>query len=45
MFEGIKVVEKLISNIYEKPDDMILARYPLSKNKQGHFYIENLKTK
>ena len=40
MFEGIKVVEKFISNIYEKTDDMTFARYPISKNKQGHFYIE-----
>lgn len=40
MFEGIKVVEKFISNIYEKTDDMTFARYPLAKNKQGHFYIE-----
>ena len=40
MFEGIKVVEKFISNIYEKTDDMTFARYPLAKNKQCHFYIE-----
>lgn len=40
IFEGIKVVEKFISNIYEKTDDMTFARYPLAKNKQGHFYIE-----
>lgn len=40
MFEGIKVVEKFISNIYEKTDDMTFVRYPLAKNKQGHFYIE-----
>ena len=40
MFEGIKVVEKFIFNIYEKTDDMTFARYPLAKNKQGHFYIE-----
>ena len=40
MFECIKVVEKFISNIYEKTDDMTFARYPLAKNKQGHFYIE-----
>lgn len=40
MFEVIKVVEKFISNIYEKTDDMTFARYPLAKNKQGHFYIE-----
>ena len=42
MFEGIKVVEKFISNIYEKTDDMTFARYPLAKNKQGHFYIETV---
>ena len=40
MFEGIKVVEKFISNIYEKTDDMTFVRYPVAKNKQGHFYIE-----
>ena len=40
MFEGIKVVERFIDNIYEKTNDMTFARYPLAKNKQGHFYIE-----
>lgn len=40
MFQGIKVVEKFIDNIYEKTDDMTFARYPLAKNKQGHFYIQ-----
>ncbi|MCP1101018.1 hypothetical protein M2454_000239 [Aequitasia blattaphilus] len=40
MFLGIKVVEKFIDNIYEKTDDMTFARYPLAKNKQGHFYIQ-----
>ena len=40
MFEGIKVVEKFISNIYEKTDDMTFVRYPVAKNKQGHFSIE-----
>lgn len=40
MFQGLKVVEKFIDNIYEKTDDMTFARYPLAKNGQGHFYIE-----
>ena len=40
MFQGIKVVEKFIANIYEKTDDMTFARYPLDKNSQGHFYIQ-----
>lgn len=40
MFLGIKVVGKFIENIYEKTDDMTFARYPLTKNKQGHFYIQ-----
>lgn len=40
MFQGIKVVDKFIANIYEKTDDMTFARYPLAKNKQGHFYIQ-----
>lgn len=39
MFQGIKVVGKFIENIYQKTDDMTFARYPLAKDKQGHFYI------
>lgn len=40
MFQAIKVVEKFIENIYQKTDDMTFARYPLAKDKQGHFYID-----
>ena len=40
MFQGIKVVGKFIDNIYAKTDDMTFARYPLAKDKQGHFYID-----
>ena len=40
MFRGIKVVGKFIDNIYAKTDDMTFARYPLAKDKQGHFYID-----
>ena len=42
MFVAIKVIEKFISNIYEKTDDMTFARYPMDKNKDGHFYIQAL---
>lgn len=42
MFQGIKLVENFIKNIYEKTNDMTFVRYPLEKNEQGHFYIENL---
>ena len=41
MFQGIKVVGKFIDNIYAKTDDMTFARYPLAKDQQGHFYIDN----
>lgn len=40
MFQGIKIVEKFIANIYDKTDDMTFARYPLARDKQGHFYID-----
>lgn len=40
MFQGIKLVETLIENIYKKTTDITFARYPLTKNKQGHFYIQ-----
>lgn len=40
MFQGIKVVVKFVENIYEKTNDMTFARYPLAKDKQGHFYID-----
>lgn len=40
MFQGIKVVEKFIENIYKKTNDMTFARYPLAKDRQGHFYID-----
>lgn len=40
MFLGIKLVERFIENIYDKTDDMTFARYPLAKNRQGHFYIQ-----
>lgn len=42
MFKAIKVVENFILNIYEKTDDMTFARYPMHKNKDGHFYIQAL---
>ena len=41
MFQGIKVVGKFIDNIYAKTEDMTFARYPLAKDQQGHFYIDN----
>lgn len=40
MFQAIKVVEKFIANIYEKTSDMTFVRYPLTKDKEGHFYID-----
>ena len=40
MFSAIKLVEKFVLNIYDKTDDMTFARYPLAKDKQGHFYIQ-----
>ncbi len=39
MFYGINVVKKFVENIYEKTNDMTFARYPIAKDKQGHFYI------
>ena len=42
MFAAIKVIEKFVANIYDKTDDMTFARYPMDKNKNGHFYIQNL---
>lgn len=46
MFQGIKIVERFIDNIYEKTYDMTFARYPLAmkkkekeKKEEGHFYI------
>lgn len=43
MLEGIQLVQKFIENIYKKTDDMTFTRYPLDKNKKGHFYIQNIK--
>ncbi len=45
MFEGIKVVEEFISNIYVKKTDDMTSREIIRflKNKQGHFYMKNLK--
>lgn len=40
MFLGIKVVERFVANIYDKTEDMTFARYPMTKDKNGHFYIE-----
>lgn len=40
MFSAIKLVEKFVLNIYDKTDDMTFARYPLAKDKHGHFYIQ-----
>lgn len=42
MFMAIKIVERFIDNIYAKTDDMTFARYPMDKDKNGHFYIQNL---
>lgn len=42
MFLGIKLVRNFIDNIYQKTSDMTFARYPMSKNKNGHFYIQTL---
>ena len=42
MWTAIKVIENFIENIYEKTNDMIFARYPMDKNKNGHFYIQTL---
>ena len=42
MFTAIKLIEKFIANIYEKTDDMTFARYPMAKDKNDHFYIQNL---
>lgn len=42
MFTAIKVVERFIDNLYAKTDDMTFARYPMDKDKNGHFYIQNL---
>ena len=41
MFQGIKLVERFIENIYEKTNDMTFARYPLAKNQEGHFYLQH----
>lgn len=42
MFNAIKLIQKFIDNIYKKTDDMTFARYPMDKNKSGHFYIQAL---
>ena len=42
MFNAIKLVQHFIGNIYAKTDDMTFARYPMDKNKSGHFYIQAL---
>ena len=42
MWTAIKVIENFIENIYIKTDDMTFARYPIDKNKNGHFYIPAL---
>lgn len=42
MFTAIKIVEKFIDNIYAKTNDMTFARYPMDKDKNGHFYIQSL---
>lgn len=44
MWTAIKVIENFIENIYEKTNDMTFARYPMDKNKNGHFYIQTLDT-
>lgn len=42
MVVAIKLVKNFVANIYEKTKDMTFARYPMDKNKSGHFYIESL---
>lgn len=42
IWTAIKVIENFIENIYEKTNDMTFARYPMDKNKNGHFYIQTL---
>lgn len=42
MWTAIKVIKNFIENIYEKTNDMTFARYPMDKNKNGHFYIQTL---
>ena len=42
MWTAIKVIENFIENIFIKTDDMTFARYPMDKNKNGHFYIQAL---
>ena len=42
MWTAIKVIENFIENIYKKANDMTFARYPMDKNKNGHFYIQTL---
>lgn len=42
MWTAIKVIENFIENIYKKTNDMTFARYPMDKNKNGHFYIQTL---
>ena len=43
MFTSIKVLERFITNIYEKTGDMTFARYPMAKDKTDHFYVQALK--
>lgn len=40
MLIAIRVVENFIENIYAKTGDMTFARYPVAKDKSGHFYIQ-----
>lgn len=42
MWTAIKFIENFIENIYEKTNDRTFARYPMDKNKNGHFYIQTL---
>ena len=42
MWTAIKFIENFIENIFEKTNDMTFARYPMDKNKNGHFYIQTL---
>lgn len=42
LFTAIKIVENFINNIYQKTNDMTFARYPLDKDKNGHFYVQCL---
>ena len=39
IFQGIKVIENFINNLYEKTNDITFARYPFTNKMEEHFYI------